>query len=160
VIRAYDEDSEIIRIAKRAGQRVSFLLTPELFTQRHYGSLSRTIRGITRTFIGGLKTLPRMLLTINALCFISLFPIALLSVLALMIAFGVHAQHLQIWLAAAVVHYAISTALAGVIYKTAGTSRWAAVLSPLGCTVMIAICVRSMLQLIRGTPITWRGTTY
>ena len=52
VIKSYDEDSEIIRIAKRAGQRVSFLLTPELFSQRHYGTLARTIHGVTRTFIG------------------------------------------------------------------------------------------------------------
>jgi glycosyltransferase involved in cell wall biosynthesis len=160
VIRSYDEDSEIIRIAKRAGQRVSFLLTPELFRQRHYGTLERTVRGVTRTFIGGIKTVPRLLFTMFALNFISIVPLAVLAGFGIPTLMGVRIPHANAWLMAGGAHLTLSTLLALMVYRTAGTSRLYALLHPLGAVMMIAICVRATLQLIRGTPITWRGTTY
>jgi glycosyltransferase involved in cell wall biosynthesis len=160
VIRSYDEDSEIIRIAKRAGQRVSFLLTPELFKQRHYGTLERTIRGVTRTFIGGIKTVPRMIMTMFALNFICIVPLAVLAGFGIPVWMGAQVPYANEWLIAGAVHLALSTSLAIMVYRTAGTSRLYALLHPLGAVMMIAICLRAMVHLIRGTRITWRGTTY
>jgi chlorobactene glucosyltransferase len=160
VIRAYDEDSEIIRIAKRAGQRVSFLLTPELFTQRHYGTLASTIRGVTRTFIGGLKTLPRMLITINALNFISLIPIGVMLIATIASVIGHPLPHTPLWIALAAIHFIVSTILSLTVYRTAGTSPRYAFMHPLASAMMIVICIRAAVHLVRGTPITWRGTTY
>jgi chlorobactene glucosyltransferase len=160
VIDVYDEDSELIRIAKRAGQRVSFVLASELFTQRHYGSLADTVRGLTRTCIGGIKTVPRLLVTINALNFVSLLPLGILSALGIAAALGSPLMWTPLWLGLALLHIAVATALARLVYATAQTDRRYALLHPLGSALLMGICLRAGVQLIRGTPITWRGTTY
>jgi cellulose synthase/poly-beta-1,6-N-acetylglucosamine synthase-like glycosyltransferase len=160
VIDVYDEDSELIRIAKRAGQRVSFVLASELFSQRHYGSLADTVRGLTRTCVGGIKTVPRLLLTINALNFVSLLPLGVLIVLGIAAALGSPLMWTPLWLGLALGHIVVSTALARLIYATARTDRRYALLHPLGSALLMGICLRAAVQLIRGTPITWRGTTY
>lgn len=160
VIRAYDEDSAIMRIAKRAGHRIAYVLTPELFTLRLYGTLQRTVRGISRTLIGGLKTLPRFLITINGLNFVSLLPIGILAGLGLAAHFGVAVPHADIWLATSLVHLLLSTALAVVVYRQAGLCRRLALLHPLGSAMMIGICIRAARELMSGRRIVWRGTSY
>lgn len=160
VIDVYDEDSELIRIAKRAGQRVSFVLASELFSQRHYGSLAKTIRGLTRTCIGGIKTVPRLLLTINALNFVSILPLGVLLALGIAAWVGSPLMGTRLWLGMALLHLAVSTTLAWLVFAIAGRPRRFALLHPLGCAVLIGICIRATIQLVRGVPITWRGTTY
>lgn len=160
VIRIYDEDSELIRIAKRAGQRVSFLLAPELYTQRHYGTLANTIRGITRTFVGGLKTVPRLLLVVNGLSFVSLVPVTLLILLGLATLFDWPVLWLPLWWSLAGLHAVVSTALAWLVYHTAAADRHLACLHPLGCAILIAICIRAIVHLARGEQTVWRGTRY
>lgn len=159
VIRAYDEDSEIMRIAKRAGHKVSYVLTPELFTLRMYGTLQRTIRGITRTFIGGLKTLPRCLITINGLNFVSLLPIGVVAGIGAASLAGLRIPYASAWLGVGAFHLLLSMILAVLIYSRAGHSRFA-LLHPLGAAMLIAICVRAAGMLKTGKPITWRGTSY
>jgi len=160
VIRIYDEDSELIRIAKRSGQKVSFLLAPELYTQRHYGTLAKTIRGITRTLVGGLKTVARLLLVINGLSFVSLLPVALLVLLVLAALFDWPVLWLPLWWLLVGLHVVVSTALAWLVYHTAAADRHLACLHPLGCAMLIAICIRAIVHLARGEAIAWRGTRY
>lgn len=160
VIRTYDEDSELIRIAKRAGQRVSFVLASELFTQRHYGSLAATIRGLTRTCVGGIKTIPRLLLTINALNFVSLLPLQILIIAGAAALAGRPLLWQPLWLGMAVGHLIVSTALAWVVFHTARVRRRYALVHPPGCAVLIYVCLRAILHLRRGERIQWRGTTY
>ncbi len=160
VIDIYDEDSELIRIAKRARQKISFVLASELFTQRHYGSLANTVRGLTRTCIGGIKTVPRLLFTVNALNFVSLLPLQIFILLGLAALFGSPLSWGPVWLGMAAFHLVISTALAWLVFRTANADTSYALLHPLGSIVIMAICLRAAVQLIRGTPITWRGTTY
>lgn len=160
VIRAYDEDSAIMRLAKRAGHRIAYVLAPELFTLRMYGTLERTIKGITRTFIGGLKTVPRFLITINGLNFVSLLPIGLLAGLGLASWWGVSVPWSRLWTGMAVVHLLVSAILAWMVYSKAGTGRRFALLHPLGAAMLIGICLRAAKELRRGKPITWRGTSY
>jgi chlorobactene glucosyltransferase len=159
VIRAYDEDSELIRLAKRAGQRVSFLLIPELFRQRHYGAFARTVHGLTRTFVGGIKTLPRMLMTMQALCFISLAPWVVTGLALAAVLTDAAVPGRGAWLAVGLVHLLASSVLAGVVYRTAQTPPVYALLHPLGSAVTLGICARAALHLRRREPITWRGTT-
>ena len=160
VIDIYDEDSELIRIAKRSKQRVSFVLASELFAQRHYGGLANTIRGLTRTCVGGIKTIPRLLYTINALNFVSLLPLEIFAVLAVAGLLGHSPMWWPVWLGMAVVHAGLSTALAMVVYRTAKVEPRYALLHPLGCAVLMHTCGRAIVQLIRGPRIVWRGTKY
>ncbi|MFH1420105.1 MAG: glycosyltransferase family A protein [Planctomycetota bacterium] len=160
VIDVYDEDSELIRIAKRAGQKISFMLTPELFTQRHYGTLANTIRGMTRTFVGGIKTIGRLLFTAGSLEFISLWPIGLLVLLGIARWCGVALLWERWWWATAAVHLVASTALAWLIYHTAGQKRRFSLLHPLGAIILIYTCFRAMRHLQRKEAIAWRGTRY
>lgn len=160
VINIYDEDSELIRIAKRAGQRVSFVMVPELFSQRHYGTLKRTIHGITRTLVGGLKTLPRILITINSMFFVSVLPILLLGALGIAAARGATIPHGGLLAGIAGLHLVVSTALIRIVHRTAGTSGSAVWLHPLGTLMMTYICLRAAVHLLRGARITWRGTSY
>jgi chlorobactene glucosyltransferase len=160
VARAYDEDSEIMRIAKRAGQRISYVLAPDLFTLRMYGTLARTIRGISRTFIGGLKTLPRILITINALNFVSLLPIGILLIVGAAMWAGWTVPWGMAWLTVASLHLPVATILAVLVYGSAGDYRRFALLHPLGAAVLIGICIRAARELSRREPIQWRGTSY
>lgn len=160
VIRTYDEDSELIRNAKRAGQRVSFVLVPELYTQRHYGTLARTVRGLTRTFVGGIKTLPRLLLTIHALNFVSLLPLGLLALLFGLWTGGVAVPWLPYWIGTAAIHLLVSTTLAWLVYRTAGIAWGYALLHPLGSLVLIGVCFKAIMHVCSGEAIQWRGTTY
>jgi chlorobactene glucosyltransferase len=160
VINIYDEDSELVRIAKRAGQRISFVLTPELFTQRHYGGLAATIRGMTRTFVGGLKTIPRLLFTAGSLAFITLLPLAILILVPAAAASGRPVMWERLWWATAVVHLHMSIILSFLVYHTAGVPRRLALLHPVGVSIMIYVCFRSMLHMLRGESIAWRGTKY
>jgi len=160
VIRTYDEDSELLRIAKRAGQKVSFLLAPELFTQKHYGSLAATIRGMTRTCVGGIKTVPRMLVTINALNFVSLVPIGVLILLALAAWYGRPVMWGSLWLLAACIHLLASTALACLVFHAARSDRRLALLHPLGSAIALGVCLRALVHLKQDRPVTWRGTQY
>ncbi len=160
VINIYDEDSELIRIAKRAGQRVSFVMVPELFSQRHYGTLKRTIHGITRTLVGGLKSIPRILITINSMFFVSVLPILLLGAVGIAAARGATIPHGGLLAGIAGLHLIVSTALIRVVHRTAGTGGAAVWLHPLGTLMMTYICLRAAVHLLRGARITWRGTSY
>ncbi|HKQ47199.1 MAG TPA: glycosyltransferase family 2 protein [Phycisphaerae bacterium] len=160
VVRAYDEDSEIMRIAKRAGHAISYVLAPELFTLRMYGTLRRTVHGISRTFVGGLKTLPRFLATINAINFVSLLPIGILFLLGIAAWKGWAIPWESAWLTLAVLHLIASTGLAYVIYGGAGDYRRFAFIHPLAAAMLIGICIRAARELSRREPIQWRGTSY
>jgi len=160
VIDVYDEDSELVRIAKRAGQKVAFLLTPELFTQRHYGTIGRTIRGMTRTFVGGIKTIPRLLYTIGSLAFVSWAPFFMLALLAWATGGAWAAPYAPVWWAAAAVHCLVAFALAAFIYRTSGVNRGHALLHPLSAALLMWVCVRAILHKLRGESIVWRSTNY
>jgi len=160
VIRNYDEDSALLRMAKKAGQRVSYVLAPHLYTVRFYGSLKRTIQGMTRTCVGGIKTLPRMFITLCAINFVGLFPLEVLGGLALARALGTHVLWTPLWAGMAVAHFILAFALCWLIYDRAGIKRWLSLLHPLGAVFVIAVCIRAGHAMLRRGPITWRGTTY
>lgn len=160
VIRAYDEDSALLRLAKKAGQHVAYVLAPQLYSVRFYGSLKRTIHGMTRTCVGGIKTLPRMLVTLGAINFVALLPLEILGGLAIANALGTQVPWTPIWAGMAVVHFLLSVVLCRLIYERSGGNRWLSLLHPLGASLVLAVCLRATRSLISGGPITWRGTTY
>jgi len=160
VVRAYDEDSAIMRIAKRTGQRIAYVLAPELYTLRLYGSLRKTIHGITRTYIGGIKTIPRFLITIGGLNFVSLAPVGLLIALGALHTAGIPILWEPVWWTLASLHLAAATLLACLVYSAAGGSRVFALLHPLGAAMLIGICAHAARRLHQGRPIEWRGTSY
>ncbi len=160
VIDIYDEDSELMRIAKRAGQRIEYVITPQLFSQRHYGTFARTVRGLTRTLAGGLKTLRRLAMTVNAVNFISLLPFGVLFLPAVAAGLGRPILWAPLWLATAAIHLVISNTLAWLVYRTAGVGWPYALCHPLGALVMIAVSLRAARMVTSGKTLAWRGTTY
>ncbi len=160
VMEQYDEDSALLRNAKRAGQKVLFTISPDLYKVKLYGDLQRTIKGFSRTLIGGLKTFTRFIITINALQFVSLMPIGMLILLGILRAAGVAVPFADIWLGVAASHLVLSNILAWQIYRTAGIPLSTAILHPIGSLVAIWVCSRAARDLRRGKPITWRGTSY
>jgi chlorobactene glucosyltransferase len=160
VAGAYDEDSAILRQAKRSGQRVAYVLAPDLFTVRFYGNLKRTVHGMTRTCIGGIKSLPRMFVTLNAVHFVSLVPLEIFAALAVARERDIQVAGTPLWTGMALAHFALACALCGLIYGRARASRWLSLLHPLGAVFVIWICLRATRGLLRRGPITWRGTTY
>lgn len=160
VMEQYDEDSALIRNAKRARQKVLFTISPELYKVKLYGSLERTLKGFSRTMIGGLKTFTRFLITINAIQFISLMPIGMLVLFGLLRVFAVPVPFADWWLGLAAAHLVLSNILVRQIYRTAGLPFSTAVLHPLGSIVAIWACARAARDLRKGKPITWRGTSY
>ncbi len=159
VLSTYDEDSELIRIAKRAGQRVHFAVVPQLYSQRYYGGLARTINGTTRTFAGGLKKVWRVLYTINALNFISLFPLGLLIFLTVFALLGGSLPLAPIWAMLAIIHIIISMCLARLVYREVGQPEMAW-LHPLGSAMCAYICAKSIDQIVRRKEFNWRGTAH
>ncbi len=161
VIRIYDEDSELVRIAKRAGQKISFVLTPDLFNQRHYTTLARTFRGITRTFIGGIKTIPRLIWTICGIGFVCALPFLVPAMVWIGAERGwpIH-ETLPFWLSGAAIHLITSTGLSLTLYGSAGALRRYAPLFPLAGAVLTAVCIRAIAHLWRHEAIAWRGTSY
>jgi chlorobactene glucosyltransferase len=160
VIRQYDEDSALLRLAKTAGQRVSYVLGPRLYTVRFYGSLKRTIHGMTRTCVGGIKTLPRMFITLCAVNFVGLLPIEILAAYALACVLGTALPWTPLWAALAAVHFGLACLLCWIVYSRAGSTRWLALLHPLGAAFVVGVCLRAARAMLRRGPIVWRGTTY
>ncbi|HWL92250.1 MAG TPA: glycosyltransferase family 2 protein [Phycisphaerae bacterium] len=156
----YDEDSAMLRRAKKAGQTLSFVISPNLYVVKLYGNLARTIRGFNRTLIGGLKTIPRFLITVHALLFVSLLPYLLLIAIPLLMAAGVAVPFANWWLAVAGLHLVLSNILIWQIYRTAQLPLRTSLLHPIGSAAAIWICARAAGDLWRGKPITWRGTSY
>lgn len=160
VVNAYDEDSELMRIAKRAGQKVAYVLGPELFDLRLYGSLKKTVSGFNRTLIGGLKTLSRFAITITSLFVVSLLPLGILAGIGLSILANYPIIWTPAWLVMSIIHVLLSAILGWVIYRTSGVNPAFTFLQPVAVLMLIAISLRAAIQLKRFKTIQWRGTEY
>lgn len=160
VLRAFDEDSALIRLAKKARQRVVYLIGNDLYSVRFHGSLGRTIRGFARAIAGGLnRTLPQLSITANALAFISLAPILILAAFFLIRHFGIPLPLAPGWPMIAGIHLIAAFILARMVYRGAGAPGWEW-LHPIGALLTIFICIRAAIILISGRGLTWRGTSY
>ncbi len=149
-----------MRLAKRAGHRIAYLLTPDLFTLKFYGTLRGTLHGMKRTFIGGIKTIPRMLITMGAINFISLFPFEVLFVIGIAHWLGWPAPYLSYWLGLSAVHVLVTVAMAWLINARARGEVSYSLLHPLGGIMLMGVCLRAIREMLRGEGVTWRGTTY
>lgn len=160
VLRAFDEDSALIRLAKKARQRVMYLMGNELYSVRFHGSLGRTIRGFARAIAGGLnRTLPQLSITANAVGFISLAPFFILGVYFLTRYLALPLHLAPGWPIIAVIHLLAAFLLARMVYRGAGASGWEW-LHPIGALLTIYICIRAAVILVSGRGLTWRGTSY
>jgi len=160
VLRAFDEDSALIRIAKQARQRVCYLMGSELYSVRFHGSLGRTIRGFARAIAGGLnRTIPQLCITANAVAFISLAPILILTAYVVTRHGGAAASLALGWPVLAGIHLVAAFLLARMVYRGAGASGWEW-LHPIGALLTIYICLRAAAIVISGRGLTWRGTSY
>lgn len=160
VMDRYDEDSAILRRAKSFGHRVNYALAPSLYWVRFYGDLNRTIRGFTRTIVGGLKTQWRIAVSIMALHFVSHLPLILLTLIPSLLAAGVTVPSWPYWLTVAAAHLVLSNTLAALVFKAAKQPVSIALLHPIGALIAIWTCIRAARDLDSKKAITWRGTSY
>lgn len=160
VVRSYDEDSELLRVAKRAGQRVSYLMAPRIATVKFYGGFGNLVRGLTRTLIGGLKNLWQFALTIVGVQFVSVTPFGVLIGVALIAALGSAGLLTALFAGLAIIHIAMSFHLAVSVYRVSGVPIAFCLLQPLAGCVMTIIIVRSAILRMRKQAVSWRGTQY
>lgn len=156
----YDEDSALLRLAKAAGHSISFVISPNLFSVKLYGDLGRTVRGFSRTLIGGLKTFPRFFITIHALLFVSLMPYIVAGTVAVLAQFDIRLPWASGWIGFAALHWVLSNVLLWLIYRTARLPLHISLLHPIASATVILICIRAAADMRRGRPISWRGTSY
>ncbi len=156
----YDEDSALLRLAKAAGQAISFVISPNLFSVKLYGDLERTVRGFSRTLIGGLKTFPRFFITIHALLFVSLMPYIVVGTVAVLTQLDIHLPLASGWIGFAALHWVLANVLLWLIYRTARLPLHISLLHPIASATVIWICIRAAADMRRGRPINWRGTSY
>lgn len=160
VIRAYDEDSELLRVAKRAGQRVSYLMAPRIATVRFYGGFSNLVRGLTRTLIGGLKNLWQFVLTIAGVQFVCAAPVGIMIGVAVALSMGMTGLLTMLFAGLCVVHVAMSIHLGLSVYRISGVSALYCFLQPVAATVMTLIVIRAAFLRMRKRQVSWRGTQY
>lgn len=160
VVRAYDEDSELVRVAKRAGQRVSYLMAPRIATVKFYGGLSKLVHGLTRTFIGGLKNTWQFVMTILSIQFVSMMPIGILIGAWIAVSLGSAGLFTALFTGLAIVHMAMSVYLGVFVYRVAGVSAAYSLLQPFTAFVMTVITARAAILRMRKRKVSWRGTQY
>ena len=160
VLRSYDEDSELLRVAKRAKQRVSYLMAPRIATVKFYGGFGNLVRGLTRTLIGGLKRLWQFGLTIVGVQFVSVTPIGVLAGAAIVAALGSAGLLTALFAGLALLHIAMSINLAVSVYRVSGVPIAYALAQPLAGCVMTIIVLRAAILRMRKQTVSWRGTQY
>ncbi|MCG8405362.1 MAG: glycosyltransferase family 2 protein [Phycisphaerales bacterium] len=160
VVRAYDEDSELLRVAKRAKQRVSYLMAPQIATVRFYGGLSKLVHGLTRTLIGGLKNTGQFIITITSVQFVSLMPFAVLIGAWITAPLGSGGLFTALFAALAIVHMAISISMGILINRVSGVPAAYCLLQPVTALVMTIIVARAAILRMRNRKVSWRGTQY
>lgn len=160
VVRAYDEDSELLRVAKKAGQRVSYLMAPRIATVKFYGGLGNLVRGLTRTLIGGLKNMWQFVLTIVGVQFVSVTPIGVLIGVGIVASFGAAGLLTALFAGLAILHMGMSIHLGLSVYRISGVSVVYCLLQPVAACVMTIIIVRAAFLRVRKRTVSWRGTHY
>lgn len=160
VLRSYDEDSELLRVAKRAGQRVSYLMAPRVATVKFYGGLGNLVRGLTRTLIGGLKNIGQFALTVIGVQFVSLMPIAVLIAVGIVASLGAAGLMTALFGGLALLHLAMSIRLGAAVYRVSGVPAAYSLLQPIAAMVMTFIVIRAGFLRMRRRSVSWRGTQY
>jgi glycosyltransferase involved in cell wall biosynthesis len=155
------EDVALARRLKRAGFRPRLGWGDTFATVRMYEGFGAIFRGWSRNFyVGSLGKPWRILALMNFIlfCCYSCLPA---------LAWGIyrHAHPVDAlagwgWIASAIAHFALMTAVTALMYVLAHEKPWYALLMlPYGLPVLLAICVKSLWICITGK-VTWRGTQY
>ncbi|MCA9256983.1 MAG: hypothetical protein KDA33_15145, partial [Phycisphaerales bacterium] len=160
VVRSYDEDSELLRVAKRANQRVAYIMAPRIASVRFYGGFGALVRGLTRTLIGGLKNLWQFVLTIIGVQFVSLTPIGVMIGVGVAVAMGATGLLTGLFTALALVHIGMSIYLGVSVYRISGVHAMYCFLQPIAACVMTVIVIRAAILRMRKRSVSWRGTRY
>ncbi|HPF38885.1 MAG TPA: glycosyltransferase [Phycisphaerae bacterium] len=160
VVRSYDEDSELLRVAKRANQRVAYIMAPRIASVRFYGGFGALVRGLTRTLIGGLKSLWQFALTIIGVQFVSLTPIGVMIGVGIAVAMGATGLLTGLFTALALVHIGMSIYLGVSVYRISGVHAVYCFLQPIAACVMTVIVIRAAILRMRKRSVSWRGTRY
>jgi chlorobactene glucosyltransferase len=154
------EDVALARKLKLAGFRPRLGWGDSWATVRMYQGFGAIFRGWSRNFYVGSLGKPWRILGLIAFLLLSVFSVFAAA------SFGWHRHTHPLgnsldwaWLAVAGLHYFAMTGVSAVMYDWANESPWYAFLLPLGCLVILAICVKSLWICWTGK-VSWRGTQY
>jgi glycosyltransferase involved in cell wall biosynthesis len=156
----YNEDMTLARIMKRSGFRPRMAWGIELGSVRMYDSLATIMRGWSRIFFGSSCGSPW-----RSLCVMLFILFGCYSAYAAA-AWGIydliHSNDRMMgiaWLAAATVHWTMTTVQLGIIYRWMGTRAiYAAAFFVSGWFVLVMLCRAIWMCLTRR--VDWRGTSY
>lgn len=154
------EDMAFARLLKSSGYRPRVSMGIDLAAVRMYSSLSSIIRGWSRIYFASSSGNPTR--TVLATLFLILCCFSVYFAIAWGIYRNYHPASIVrgwLWLATAGVHLLFMTVGLGMIYRWTGNPRRAALLFPLGGTVLLWIYIRALIQCFTGK-VTWRGTSY
>lgn len=154
------EDVALARKLKTAGFRPRLGWGDGWATVRMYQGFGAIFRGWSRNFYVGSLGKPWRILGLMAFLFLSVFSVFVAA------AWGWQRYQHPVgsyldwaWLAVAVLHYLAMTVISAVMYDWANESPWYALLLPVGCLVLLAICLKSLWICWTGK-VSWRGTQY
>jgi chlorobactene glucosyltransferase len=155
-----NEDIQMARYAKAAGQRLVVVSNQDLYTVRMYASLRQIWAGWSRIFFGCFRTLRRLLLSVVVVAVFSLLPwLALLSA-SIALVWGRVNTAWSALLAAAV---GVCTAQLSVMVRFYALNRAGAIyglLYPVGAAFGLAALINAVRRVGGRETVTWRGTTY
>jgi len=156
----YNEDMTLARIMKQSALRPRMAWGIELGSVRMYDSLATIMRGWSRIFFGSSCGSPWRSLCVMAVILLgcySAYPAAAWGVWRL-----VHSNEPIMgiaWLAAATLHWTMTTVQLGIIYRWMGNRAiYAAAFFISGWFVMVMLCRAVWMCLTRR--VDWRGTSY
>jgi glycosyltransferase involved in cell wall biosynthesis len=156
----YNEDMTLARIMKQAGLRPRMAWGIELGSVRMYDSLATIMGGWSRIFFGSSSGSPWRSLCVMAFILLgcySAYPAAAWGVFRL-----IHSNQPIMgiaWLAAATLHWTMTTVQLGIIYRWMGTRAiYAAAFFISGWFVLVMLCRAVWMCLTRR--VDWRGTSY
>jgi glycosyltransferase involved in cell wall biosynthesis len=154
------EDVALARKLKASGYRPRLGWGDTWATVRMYQGFGAIFRGWSRNFYVGSLGKPWRIIGLMTFLLLSIFSIFVAA------AWAWHRHEHPVgnwldwgWLAIAGLHYFAMTAIGAVMYDWAHESPWLTFLLPVGCVVLLAICVKSLWICATGR-VVWRGTQY
>jgi len=156
----YNEDMTLARIMKQSGLRPRMAWGIELGSVRMYDSLATIMRGWSRIFFGSSCGSPWRSLCVMAVILLGCYSAYAAAAWGVYRLIDSNEWIMAIaWLAAAIIHWTITTVRLGIIYRWMGNRPiYAAVFFISGWFVMAMLCRAVWMCLTRR--VHWRGTRY
>ena len=160
VKQCLNEDIHMAGRIKQAGLNLKVVRNEGLYLVRMYTSLGAILRGWGRIFLGTFGTTGRLIASLLVLIIMGLLPYATTALGWIGVAAG--ATSAWCWAAGIVGAVAVTMQMSVIVrfYKLIFAKPALAWTYPLGCAIAIIAVVRSLIHLLAGKQVVWKGTPY